>query len=211
METGGRKKIFMAFTCVVCWFALVLQFYLILESRANTGFSTVKTVTNFFSYFTILSNLLVGLCLGTQLLSPKTSVARFFNTNNIESAIAVYITIVAIVYNTVLRGIVVLTGAHALVNELLHVIVPILYLSWWFFFTGSGLKWKQLPYWLIFPACYLGYSLLRGTIAKWYPYPFLDVSKHGLGQVLINAGFVLLAFLLVGSGILALKKAKVKI
>ena len=35
--------------------------------------------------------------------------------------------------------------------------------------------------WLIFPAVYLVYSLCRGPIADWYPYPFLDPDHGSLG------------------------------
>ncbi len=194
----------MAVVAIIAWIALILQFYLILQTTGTTGFSTLKTVTNFFSYFTILSNLLVAVCLITSLLSPTSGVGSFFSKVSVQTAIAVYTFIVGLVYNTVLRGITNPTGLDWIVDNLLHVVVPVLYILYWFIFTPKKvLQWKNLAPWLIFPAMYLLYSLLRGPTVDWYPYPFLHAGKLGYGQVAINSVFVLLAFLLVGLGAIA--------
>ena len=194
----------MAVVAIIAWTALILQFYLILQTTGTTGFSILKTVTNFFSYFTILSNLLVAVCLTTSLLSPTSGVGSFFLKVCVQTAIAVYIFIVGLVYNTVLRGITNPTGLDWIVDNLLHVVVPVLYVLYWFIFTPKKiLQWKNLAPWLIFPAVYLLYSLLRGPMADWYPYPFLHAGKFGYGQVAINSVLVLLAFLLVGLGAIA--------
>lgn len=194
----------MAFVAIIAWTALILQFYLILQTTGTTGFSTLKTVTNFFSYFTILSNLFVAVCLTTTLLSPTSGVGSFFSKVSVQTAIAVYIFIVGLVYNTVLRGITNPTGLDWIVDNLLHVVVPVLYVLYWLIFTPQKvLQWKNLAPWLIFPALYLGYSLLRGPVADWYPYPFLHAGNHGYGTVVVNAFFVLLAFVLVGLGAIA--------
>ena len=46
-----------------------------------------------------------------------------------------------------------------------------------------ALTWRNaLPYWLVPPAAYLIYSLIRGLFVDWYPYPFLipdEVGGHG--------------------------------
>jgi hypothetical protein len=49
--------------------------------------------------------------------------------------------------------------------------------------------------WLVYPLAYFVYSLIRGEIVDWYPYPFLDASELGYGGVLwrvvlISAGVV---------------------
>ena len=40
------------------------------------------------------------------------------------------------------------------------------------------------------------YSLIRGPIAKWYPYPFMDASVHGYPTVLLTS--VIIAVVLAG-------------
>ena len=194
----------MILIALIAWVALVLQFYLILQTAGKTGYSTVKLVTNYFSYFTILSNLLIAVCLSRVLLSPASATGRFFSGVPVQSALALYIFIVGLVYNLVLRGIVVLTGLNWVVDNLLHVLVPLAYVLYWFIFIpGKALHWKNILPWLIFPGLYLVYSLIRGPIAHWYPYPFLNTEKLGYTQVVINSLLVLAAFLVAGLGMIA--------
>ena len=46
--------------------------------------------------------------------------------------------------------------------------------------------------WLAFPVAWFAYTLVRGAHAGWYPYPFVDVARHGYGHVFLN-GAVMLA------------------
>ncbi|NML65274.1 Pr6Pr family membrane protein [Hymenobacter sp. RP-2-7] len=160
------------------------------------------------SYFTIISNLAVALSLTLALGWPSTKLGRYAASPASQTAVALYIVVVALVYNTVLRGLLLLAGWSWLADTLLHVVVPVLYVGYWLWFTPRRtLRWAQLGAWLVFPAAYLGYSLLRGPVAQWYPYPFLNVSTLGYAQVLRNSGVVLACFLLVGSGLIALNRA----
>ncbi len=198
----------MGIIALIAWFALIGQFYLILQSTEVTGYSKLKLTANFFSYFTILSNLLVAVCLTTSLFSPSSGIGSFFSKVTVQSAIAVYIFIVGLVYNLVLRGIISLSGFAWVVDNLLHVVVPLLFVLYWFIFTPKKvLQWKNILPWLIFPAVYLIYSLLRGPVADWYPYPFLHTGKLGYGTVAVNSFFVLLAFLIAGLGMIAYNRA----
>lgn len=199
-----KKDISRIIIAITAWIALILQFYLILQTTAETGFSTFKTVTNFFSYFTILTNLLVACCLTYPLVDPSSVPGRFFSSIKVQSAIAVYIFIVGLVYNLILRGITSLKGMAWVADNLLHVAVPVLFISYWFIFTpGKVLQWKNILSWLIFPSVYLIYSLIRGPVADWYPYPFLHVGKLGYEKVTMNALLVLGAFLITGLAIIA--------
>ena len=120
-----RKKIFMTVTAVLAWFALILQFYL------KTG-----SAANFFSFFTVECNLLIAISLTILLFAPSSSIGKFFSTVSVQSAIALYIFIVSLVYNTVLRGLVPLSGWGSIVDNLLHVLVPILYIIYWIVFVA---------------------------------------------------------------------------
>ncbi len=206
-KNKGLKKISTIILALIAWFGLGLQLYLTFQTTANTGFSSVKTITNFLSYFTILSNILAALTLTTSLTGP----GSFFSRTTVQSAIAAYIFIVFVVYNLVLRGIWQPQGWQLLADNLLHVAVPVLYISWWRIFAPKQvLLWKDLFPWLIFPAGYLIYSLVRGPMANWYPYPFLDVAKHGYGQVALNSFFVFVAFVLVSLGAIAVNRSGTK-
>ena len=198
MNTGSKKR-FMIFIAIIGWFALILQFYLITRKTALTGFSTGKLVTNYFSYFTILSNIFAIVSITVQLMAPSGKLGKFFSGSSVQSAIALYIAIVGIVYNTVLRFVWDFEGWDRVANELLHVVVPVLYFIYWYLYVPKGtLKWKQSIVWLIFPLIYIIYSLIRGPIADWYPYFFINVKQLGYSTAYTYMFFVFVAFLVVG-------------
>ncbi|MBL7724254.1 MAG: Pr6Pr family membrane protein [Chitinophagaceae bacterium] len=204
-----KKDISRIIIAITAWIALTQQFYLILQTTTETGFSTLKTVTNFFSYFTILTNLLVALCLTYPLVVPSSIPGRFFSSIKVQSAIAVYIFIVGLVYNLILRGLISPRGMAWVADNLLHVAVPVLFTSYWLIFTpGRVLQWKNILSWLIFPSIFLIYSLIRGPVADWYPYPFLHAGKLGYEKVTMNALLVLGAFLITGLAMIAYNRNK---
>lgn len=47
-----------------------------------------------------------------------------------------------------------------------------------------------------FPFCWLAFTLIRGAIIGWYPYPFIDVTSLGYGKTILNC--VWLSLLLLG-------------
>ena len=207
----ASKKIVMGAIAIIAWFAVIAQFYLILQTTTQTGFSTSKTIINFFSYFTILNNLLVAVCLTSSLSSPSSKWGSFFSKATVQSAIALYIFIVGLVYNLVLRGIVSVTGLDWVVDNLLHVVVPVLFVLYWFIYTARGvLQWKNIFPWLFFPVFYLIYSLIRGAVTGWYAYPFIHAAKLGYRKVVINCFFVAFAFFGVGLLFIMINRYKKK-
>jgi hypothetical protein len=153
------------------------------------------TVANFFSFFTIESNILaVVLLLGGGLADPRSPRWAYF-----RGAVTLYMVITGLVYAALLSDVdVQLTAAW--VNDALHRLLPVLLLLDWLFLP----PWPRIPApkalgWLAFPLAYLAYSLLRGPVAHFYPYPFLDPRPHGYDHVIVHA--VVLA---VGMAVLAL-------
>lgn len=201
------RRISMAFIAILAWFALILQLYIMLRAGSAAGINPITSLINFLSYFTILSNLLVAISLSAVLLSPASPIGSFFSNVQSQTAIAVYIFIVGLVYNLVLRDIWSHAGWQLLADNLLHVMVPVAYLLCWFIFTDRKvLKWQDLLLWLIFPAVYLIYSLIRGTVNNWYPYPFLHAGQLGYAKVAINSALILLAFVVAGLGMIVVNK-----
>jgi hypothetical protein len=49
---------------------------------------------------------------------------------------------------------------------------------------------------LVWPALYIGWTLVHGAASSWYPYPFIDVAdlgyptalRNGVGMVVLLAG-----------------------
>ncbi|GGD23920.1 hypothetical protein GCM10011343_12650 [Flavobacterium orientale] len=173
------------------WFAISTQYVLIIQNSAT---DTIETTIRFFSFFTILSNILVTLSFTFFYFNQK----NFFTRYATQTALVVYISIVAIVYNLVLRFIWEPQGLQKVTDELLHVIVPILYVFYWIKFTDViQLYYKYIFKILFFPAAYLVLILIRGHFSNYYPYPFIDVFKIGYNQVVVNSCIVLLAFVVV--------------
>jgi hypothetical protein len=62
----------------------------------------------------------------------------------------------------------------------------------------SGITWIDPIKWLVYPIIYMAYSLIRGAIADWYPYWFVDITKLGYSTALTNTAFVMIGFIVVG-------------
>lgn len=190
-----KNTLFTGLTATVAWFAIIMQFTISIPEYLEKGRTLAGSFVQLLSYFTIQSNILVAFSLTVILLIPKTNAGRFFSKINTATAIAVYITIVGLVYNLVLRQFWHPKGAFKPVDELLHVVVPILYILYWLFLLPKqGLKWNQLSSWLLFPFVYLIYIIARGAATGFYPYFFVDVKTFGFAQVAINAFVLLLVF-----------------
>ncbi len=193
---------------LIGWFALVAQLYIQL---CSSHASTIELTIRYFSYFTILSNLLVTISATVLLLNPTISWAKFLSKSKTLTAIAVYILIVCIIYNGVLRSIWQPEGLQKVVDELLHLIIPILYVIYWFVYVNkSQLQWKDFQAWLIFPLIYVTFILFRGALSGFYPYPFMNVAQLGYQQVFINTFFITLAFMLVSLIYIGIAKMKNK-
>jgi hypothetical protein len=183
----------MAIGALTGWFAIMFQLFLIVENRE---LSVLATVVQFFSYFTILTNILAALCCTILLRSSEGRSYSFFSRSTTLTATAVYIAVVGLTYNFVLRQLWAPQGLQRIVDELLHLVCPLLFLGFWALFVPKReLQWSAVWPWLWYPFIYLVYVLIRGALTGLYPYPFMDVNVLGYPQVLIHSVFVTLAFL----------------
>jgi hypothetical protein len=191
--------IYTVILALIVWFSIILQFFISTQAYLHDGRTFGGAVVQIFSYFTILSNILVGLCLFAITLKSTSAFQKFFTSNSLITATALYITIVGLVYNTVLRGLWLPKGLFRVTDELTHAFNPLAFVIFWLFFvTKEKLIVLQGLKWLLFPFLYLVYVLIRGSLYHFYPYPFLDVDKLGYQNVAINSAFVMIAFLVFG-------------
>ncbi len=173
--------------------ALGLQFTITLARDAEYG--ALIALGDFFSFFTILSNIVVTIVASATFLRR----GRFLTNASTQAAAALYIFVVMAIYHLILRNQWDPIGLVLINTTLLHYVVPILYLSWWVMFADkSTLNSKMPPKWLGFPVAFLLVSLLRGAITGWYPYSFLDVTELGYAIALRNAAMIAMVFLLTG-------------
>jgi hypothetical protein len=157
--------------------------------------ATTGSLGNFFSYFTIESNMLaiVVLIVG-GLLNPQSRDWAY-----LRGAATLFMVITGIVYAALLANAEVgLTTAW--IDDTLHRVIPLVMLADWVFFP----PWARRSFlaalgWLAGPLAYFAYSLARGPVVRWYPYPFLD-PRHpgGYGRVALYAVVLAVAMGLLG-------------
>ena len=154
-------------------------------------------LVNFFSYFTILSNALAALALliGAYFSFTSRRDPAWFNVS--LAAVVTYMATTGVVYNLLLRSISLDQGRTLpWSNEVLHLIVPIYIVLVWVLSPGkSPLKWSAIGTIVAFPLAWVVYTMIRGPLVGWYPYPFLNPAQPGgYGAVAVYviaiAGFI---------------------
>ena len=173
----------------------MLQFYLMLLNKTAP---IPETIVRFFSFFTILTNILVAICFTAVACTPSSKWGRFFSRPSNVTALAVYKTVTGIVYNVILHFLGSPKGLQFIADELLHSIIPVLFIFYWFIFVlKQSLQWKNILPWLIYPTLYCIYLLVRGAVVNWYPYPFINANTLGYYQVVLNIVGMVILFVIV--------------
>lgn len=203
-QPAKSEQIFLAAGVVIVWFSVIAQLYLAIENRTVP---VMEALIRYFSYFTIQTNILVATCFTVLLLKPSSNWWKFFSDNLVRSAICTYITFVGVTYNILLRQLWQPTGLQKLVDELLHSVIPVIFILYWLIYTPkTRLQWKNALHWLIYPVVYIIVMLVRGAFSGYYPYPFIDVTVLGYPRVLLNGFGLIIAFLLLSCLLIALGK-----
>jgi hypothetical protein len=190
----------------------VLAIVAIVAQYAHRANPSAFYTTNFFSYFTNESNLLATALLlsgayrglrpggwsGTEAYRSKADGARAYDL--LRGAAVIYMTITGAVFVLLLSG---SAPSVPWANAIVHYVMPIvIVLDWLIDPPRARITWSRAWRWLIFPVVYFSYTLIRGAITGWYPYPFFDVTSKGYGQVLADGVGILIAMIAVGSATL---------
>jgi len=202
MEEGAKARAWFGLTAFAVLFGLIVQ--VLVSANATEGFfdTTGGRVFNVFCFFTIQSNLIVGVTSLLLALDPRRSstVFKAFRLTGIVS-----ITITGIVYHTVLRGLFDLERWALVADNVLHTIVPIIAVVGWLVWGPRGLTSARIMRLsVIFPICWLAFTLVRGAIVDFYPYPFIDVIRLGYVRVFVNCVWVAILYLGVAAATIAL-------
>lgn len=187
--------------------AIVGQFAQSWSMVADQGFFLI----NFFSFFTILSNAVsaIVLLIGAWFAFTTRADADWYNL--VRACVVTYMATTFVVYNLLLREIS-LDQATTVPwsNEILHVWAPLYVVLDWMLAPGRRhVPWRRLWTIAIFPIAWALYSMIRGAIVGWYPYPFLDPNIEpgvGYGGVAVYVIAIASFILLVGAGIIALSR-----
>ena len=201
-----KKKLAILFA-LIGWFAVIAQYILMIQNREA---SITETTIRFFSFFTILTNILVAIYF-TCLVFTKNQESKLISRPGTLTAITIYITMVGFVYQFALRHIWKPQGLQLIVNELLHSVIPVLVIIFWYLYEiTKPVKYTQIFKWAIYPSAYLFYILVRGSFSNYYPYPFIDVTNLGMVKALTNAGVILVMFLTIAALLLFIGKSIIK-
>ena len=208
MSAVWRRRLITS-AAVLGWAGLGIQLYLIFFARLSLGASLLGGLVSFFSYFTVLTNTLVAVVLTCAVTDRESTARRWFLQPWVSSGIAVSIAVVGLAYSILLRHLWHPQGWQFIADELLHDVMPLLFLAYWWLCVPKGtLRLKHLPLWLIYPLVYFAYALLRGHLLGAYAYPFIDVALLGYPQVFINAGGILLGFVLIALLVIGIDRWK---
>lgn len=153
----------------------------------------------FLSFFTIQANLIaVGVLViealgGLGISQGKRAAFR--------GAIVLYMGITGLVYAVLLSQLpIVKEIVHPFADGMHHLIMPLWILFEWVAFPPAARpSYRRSLWWLAYPLAFLFFSLGRGAITGWYPYPFLDPNQPG-GWLAV--GIVSGAILLLGCGMI---------
>jgi hypothetical protein len=204
---SAARRRFVAVAAVLGWAGLSIQLYLIFYSRWTLAASLLGGLVSFFSYFTVLSNTLVATVLTCELTSRESAARRWFLQPWVSSGTAVSIAVVGLAYSVLLRHLWHPEGWQLLADELLHDIMPLLFLVYWWCCVPKGtLRLGHIALWVMYPLVYFVYALLRGHLLAAYPYPFIDVSTLGYPQVFVNAGGLLVGFIFIALVLIGLDR-----
>lgn len=189
-----------ALTAVAVFVGVGIQLAVSATSSGGYFDSAAARVANVFAYFTVESNLIVGITSALLAVNPHrhSTVFRVFLIAGMTG-----ITLTGIVYHTVLVGLVELTAWGTAADVVLHSVVPVAAVAGWLVFCPRGRTSMRIVWWsLLYPAAWLALTLVRGPITRFYPYPFVDVATLGYLRVAANcvvvgAGYVAIAALAV--------------
>ena len=169
---------------------------------ALLGFSAIVTeiatlnergkfmAVNFFSYFTVESNLIAVMIL---LISAVSSAGKNQSQRIVmlRGSSTLNMIVVGIVFSILLAGLDAQLTAVPWDNTVLHYIMPIyVALDWIFDLPNQRIDFKRALLWMVFPIVFVAYSLIRGHFANWYPYPFLNPDERGYFAVAITSAVI---------------------
>jgi len=176
---------------VLTWTAIGIQ----LSRHLGAGFPPL----NFISYFTILANAIAGAVL---------LVCAYLGMRDRESppwvdrargAATLYMAVVGLVFVTLLRD-VDLGGLLPWINTVHHYVMPVAVVADWLFDPPKRRPtMRDLLLYFAFPLAYVVYTLLRGALVGWYPYPFFNPALvGGYGIVMLYVIGMVATFVAVG-------------
>lgn len=191
------RRVFAIFRVALALVVFVSVAYQIIDRVSNNVFAPGE----YFAYFTIQSMLMcvVVLAVGGHLAWRTARDTRLFTVTRVS--VLAYAVIACLVYNALLRDLPSTPGYVWPVwpNEVLHVWAPILLVLDWIFAPGRHVLRLRAAFWaLLYPILWLAFTMIRGALTGWWPYPFLDPNGPNgiLGLIIYVLGIAFVIWLI---------------
>ncbi len=176
-------------------------------------------------YYTLQSNLVIVVAYGFLIIRSLMQSIRSHKVEavdyspNIMGALTIMIVVTGLIFNFILAhqsgsgGL----SAGSLSNFLVHTFTPLAVFADWLVFVPKRRLSRLAPfYWIVIPMLYWAFAIVRAQIGgplangSYYPYPFIDFDKFGIGYVLryvavLVVFFVILGYLMLGLNALIIK------
>ncbi|WP_298197056.1 Pr6Pr family membrane protein [Novosphingobium sp.] len=185
--------------------AVLLSLVPPLAKALGRGEGLFEAIWGLLRWFTITTNLLVGLVFTRLAWRGRDSVGPVLLGGTMLA-----IVLVGVVFNLLLPALPHQTLWDALGDRTHHVVAPIVVPLWWALFAHHGrLRWSATLAWAAYPLAYIAYSFARAAVSgpragstSRYPYFFMDIDRFGVPTVAlyllaISTGFVLAGLLAV--------------
>ncbi len=198
-ERAGLARFLHLLVAVLALGGFAIELVVAITGGPGLAPTHAERIVRLFSFFTIQSNLLIGGVSLALAVNPRRD-GPVFRVLRLDALLC--ITVTGIVYNTMLRGIVELTGAGVVSNSMLHVLAPLFAVVVWLWVGPRPRVTTQAVWWsVVYPIVWLVYTFVRGAATGWYPYPFLDVNVLGYAGALTNAAIIAVVFLVLAWGV----------
>jgi hypothetical protein len=150
---------------------------------------------NFFSYFTIQSNLIAVAALLWAAIAQLGRRSRALEF--VRGAATTYMTVTFVVFALLLADTDVDTAIEW-VDRVLHRVIPIVMVVDWLTDPPQApIDFRRALWWIAYPVAWVAYTMVRGAIVGRYPYPFLDPANGGYGVVALYCVAILVLFVAV--------------
>ena len=204
MTRATTSRLWHAVLAAIVLATVVAQLVLLVQGGVdvNSGDAArpalAERLVRFFSFFTVESNLLVLATSIALVVDPERDGA-LFRVLRLDALLGIAIT--WIVFALVLSKIVHVEGIAAWINFGFHDASPVLALLGWLAFgPRPRIDARTIALAFVWPVAWIVYTLIRGALVGWYPYPFLDAATLGYPKVFANvAGVIVLALVLAGA------------
>ncbi len=192
-----------------CRFSLSILVLLSIAVQLNQSvLEQGRPISHFLSFFTIQSNLIAAVALAWLALCPADGLPSL-GRDQLRSSTVLYMSVTGVVFALLLSALQEqLQVTIPWVDNVLHRLTPVLLVADWIFDPPSPrLTLRSSLVALVFPLVWLVYTLVRGVLVGWYPYPFLDPAQPGgyttvaiySLAITIGSTFILWLIVLVGA------------